>query len=529
MDSSAVKTLEQSTKEELIQKIQQLQSSQKDLEAKHQVDAKLSGFSDVLRFNEEDTLEKWSDRLLENLAETLEALQGSLYITRRSNLEEEEDWLELAGTYAFDKDNLEEKLKFGQGIVGQAAKSQKQYHFTAESSFETRSYTSLAEVRPKSVLVHPLIFNEQVLGVLEVSSLSTFTKNDIRLIEGISETVAANLLTILNQEEMRRLLEDLQNKTQELMAQEEELRQNMEEMQTMKDHQEQLSREFKSQLDAINRSTAVIEFDLEGHILKANDNFLSVVKYELEEVQGKHHQIFVTEEYAQSDEYKEFWTRLRRGEFFTGQYERVDKNGKKVWIQATYNPIHDEDGNPVKIIKYASDITHQMQQQQEMREYLEEVQAQEEELRQNAEEMQAIQENLTDTRKELQAQLDAINRSNAVIEFELDGTILHANENFLNVVKYELDEIVGQHHRMFVRPEYAKSDEYKTFWERLNAGEFFVAEYERIDKHGNPVWIKASYNPILREDGTPYKVIKYATDITELKRLSLTESGVSKN
>lgn len=237
---------------------------------------------------------------------------------------------------------------------------------------------------------------------------------------------------------------------------------------------------YAAQIAAINRSQSVIEFDLDGIILNANENFLAMMGYELDEIVGQHHRIFADAETAASDEYKAFWESLRRGEYQAAEYKRLGKGGKEVWIQASYNPILDGDGKPYKVVKFATDIT-------------------EESLR-NA---------------NYAGQIAAINKSQAIIEFELDGTIITANPNFLAMMGYELDEVVGQHHSMFADAETAASDEYKVFWETLRRGEYQAAEYKRLGKGGKEVWIQASYNPIFDRDGKPYKVVKISTDVTE--------------
>ena len=237
--------------------------------------------------------------------------------------------------------------------------------------------------------------------------------------------------------------------------------------------------DLRGQVAAIGRSNAVIEFTLDGTILTANDNFLNTLGYSLAEIQGKHHGMFVDPVYRQSPEYRLFWERLGRGEFDAGQYKRIAKGGKEVWIQASYNAILDRKGRPFKVVKYASDIT-----EQKMR-------------------------NL-----DFEGQLAAINKVQAVIEFALDGTILTANENFLKTLGYSLAEIKGQHHGMFVDAAYRQSPDYRMFWEKLGRGEFDAGQYKRIGKGGREIWIQASYNPILDADGRPMKVVKYATDVT---------------
>lgn len=243
--------------------------------------------------------------------------------------------------------------------------------------------------------------------------------------------------------------------------------------------------DFKSQVEAIGKSQAVISFGMDGTILDANENFLKALGYRLEEVKGKHHNMFVETQYGQSAAYREFWTKLNRGEYIADEFKRIGKGGKEVWIQASYNPIMDLSGRPFKVVKFATDATEQKLK--------------------NA---------------DYEGQLNAIGKSNAVIEFNMDGTIITANDNFLSAMGgYAVSEVTGKHHRMFVDANYARSAEYADFWKKLNYGEFFVGTYTRIDKRGKEVYIQASYNPILDLNGKPYKVVKYALDMTEVIRV----------
>ena len=244
--------------------------------------------------------------------------------------------------------------------------------------------------------------------------------------------------------------------------------------------------ELSNLLDAISATQAVIEFEMDGTILTANDNFLNTVGYSLDEIVGQHHGIFVEESYRNSTEYRDFWARLNRGENQPGEYKRITKNGKEIYIQASYNAIADVDGNLVKVVKFASDITDMVNSRTQM--------------------------------VEAAAKMEAIGKSQAVIEFEMDGTILWANDNFLNTVGYTLEEIVGQHHSKFVDDETGKSQEYRDFWARLNRGENLPGEYRRVGKGGKEIYIQASYNPIPDDNGNYCKVVKYASDITDMVR-----------
>jgi len=237
-----------------------------------------------------------------------------------------------------------------------------------------------------------------------------------------------------------------------------------------------------AQVDAISKSQAVIEFNLDGTIVTANENFLKTLGYSLSEIQGKHHSMFVEPAMRDSAAYREFWANLNRGQCQAAAFKRIGKGGKEVWIQASYNPMLDRSGKVSKVIKFATDIT--------------------------AEKLGSMED---------AGMIAAISRAQAVIAFNLDGTIVTANENFLKTLGYSLGEIQGKHHSMFVEPAMRDSAAYREFWASLNRGEYQAAEYKRIGKGGKEVWILASYNPILDEKGKPFKVVKFATDVTQQK------------
>ncbi|MCV6901116.1 MAG: methyl-accepting chemotaxis protein [Achromobacter xylosoxidans] len=234
------------------------------------------------------------------------------------------------------------------------------------------------------------------------------------------------------------------------------------------------------QIAAIHKAQAVIEFDLDGHVLMANQNFLDAMGYTLDELLGQHHRIFVAPDRRGSPEYQAFWDKLKRGEYDAGRYRRIHKDGGDVWLQASYNPILDANGRPFKVVKYATDVTEQQRRQ-------------------------------ADT----EGQLEAISKVQGIIEFELDGTIIRANDLFLDAMGYREDELRGRHHSMLVLPDEVRSPGYKEFWRKLRGGEYDTGQYLRIGKNGRRVWIEASYNPIFDAEGRPFKVVKFATDITK--------------
>ena len=240
--------------------------------------------------------------------------------------------------------------------------------------------------------------------------------------------------------------------------------------------------EVNSKLEAVNRSQALIEFDLDGNIKTCNDNFLAATGYTLDELRGKHHRMFVDPAEAASPEYAAFWDRLREGQSIEGEFKRVDKAGKVLWLRASYNPVLDRGGKPVSFFKVASDIT-----ESKLRAW------------------------------DLEAKMTAVDRGQAAIEFDLDGNVVDFNDNFQATMGYTLDEVRGRHHRTFVEAETAADPAYAAFWEQLGRGQFIEGEFRRITKSGDLVWLRASYNPVLGEDGKPVKFFKLASDITQEK------------
>jgi PAS domain S-box-containing protein len=242
--------------------------------------------------------------------------------------------------------------------------------------------------------------------------------------------------------------------------------------------------DHRGQIDAIGRSQCVAEFDIDGVILSANDRFLAAFDYELADVVGRHHAMFVGGETRRSAEYAAFWSSLQSGEFRAGEFRRLAKGGREVWIQATYSPILGIDGKPFKVVKYATDVTAAKL-----------------------------------VNADFSGQIEAIEKSQLVIEFDLDGRILKANDRFLAAMGYSLDQVVGLHHRMFVPPEEVGQPAYESFWEDLRQGCFQSGEFRRLSREGEEVWLQASYSPIKDLNGRPFKIVKYAMDMTaEIRR-----------
>ena len=233
-------------------------------------------------------------------------------------------------------------------------------------------------------------------------------------------------------------------------------------------------------LRALDRSTAIVHLGLDGKVIKANPLFGDIFGLRPQELEGQPHAMLCVPDYAASAQYQDFWRRLRAGETFGGLFQRRHKDGHLVWLRATYNPVFNAAGRVTRIVKLASDVTAQ------------------------------VEDRLRST-----GVLEAIDRSMAVIAFSPDGHVQHANGNFLQCLGYQLDDVLGQHHRMFCTRDYAASPAYASFWDGLRQGRYHQGQVQRVSRQGRTVWLEASYNPVFTQEGTVSGVVKVATDITD--------------
>lgn len=235
---------------------------------------------------------------------------------------------------------------------------------------------------------------------------------------------------------------------------------------------------LREQINAIRDNVGYVELDPKGDLLFANPLFLKWIGYSLEEITGQHHRVLCDSEYAASKEYREFWETLNQGKSVRDTFNRIAKSGEIVWLEATYFPVVNGENKVIKIIKIASNITDEHER--------------------------------SDNHHAL---LIALDRSMATIEFTPDGHIVNANDNFLSFMGYQLNEIKGQHHRIFCKEEFY--EQYPNFWRELANGEFKSGQFERVNSQGENVWIEATYNPIFNRQGRVDRIVKIGSDVTD--------------
>jgi methyl-accepting chemotaxis protein len=441
-----------------------------------------------------DNVEILSNELISELTRYTQSNQGCMFL--REEDENGEPYLKMTAAYAYDRKKfMEGRVEIGDSQVGQCFLEKQVIMLTQVPKDYVKITSGLGLATPSCVIIIPLLANEEVTGILEFASFTKYTEGQVEFFKKASEAIATSLLSVKTTERIKSLLADSQQREEEMRAQEEEMRQNMEELSATQEEMRRNSIEMESRVDAINNSgIAAIEFDLQGTILTANGTFLSLMGYTLEEIQGRHHRIFVDKEYAETAEYRKFWELLGAGVPQPGEYERVKKNGARIYINGSYSLINDQNGNAIRILKLANDITVAKVQMQM-------VSQQEEEMRRRATELQ----------NRIQAIADC---GIASIEFTLDGTILDANMPFLEMMGYALHEIKGKHHRIFVKPEYAMTDAYRKFWNDLSQGIAQPGDYERVSKSGEEVLLRGSYAVIRDNNHNPLRILKMATVVT---------------
>ena len=591
----------------------QLMEAQKREKIEKYVNVGLAEIGEILR-KHTDSLEELSEHVINYLVKYLKANQGAVFILKESHDSEAgTEILELKGCYAYGKKkHMHKQVESGQGLVGQAFLEKETMILTDVPDQYMKITSGLGEATASCLILVPLKINDRVEGVIEIASFDVLQDYQVSLIEKISESIASAISNGKINDRTRRLLEQSRQQTEELQAQEEEMRQNNEELQATQEEMIRKEAELSGFIDAINNTFASIEFDTEGNIIKANDAFLKTMGYTWEELEGKHHQIFVSPKFAGSDEYKQFWEDLANGKSIRKDILRYTKSGKQIWLYASYTPLLDLQGKVYKILKLAQDISVRKAEEEEVKrlslvanntdnsviitdnegriEYINEgftrltgytlkevagkkpghflqgkdtsketrkrISAKlkkrepfyEEILNYNkagesywislavnpvfdeqgeVEKFIAIQANITETKTkaiDYACKMDAISRANAIVEFDMEGHLLSANDSYLNTLGYSLDEVKGSLHSIFVKEEYAKSEEYNEIWEKLKCGEGVQGDFPRLTKEGREVWFRGNFNVVEDINGKPIKIVKIAQDITQVKELEL-EAG----
>lgn len=314
----------------------------------------LATFGEILRQNN-DNIEKLSDDIISNLVKYLNCNQGGLYIV---NDDEDESYLELKACYAWDKKKyLEQRVYIGEGLTGQSWLEKDTVYLTEVPEDYITITSGLGEASPTSILIVPLKINDDVFGVLEIASFNEFKQYEIEFVEKIAESIASTVSSVKINEKTQRLLEESTEMTEQMRSQEEEMRQNMEELQATQEEMQRSQSETQGILTAINNSLASVEFKPNGEIIDANQQFLNIFGFTLEEIRGKNHSVLLPPDERKAAETMEFWEQLNEGQTKSGEFERVKRDGSSIWIRSNYSPVKNAHGEVTKVLALSFDLS----------------------------------------------------------------------------------------------------------------------------------------------------------------------------
>jgi PAS domain S-box-containing protein len=481
----------------------------KNIQERLWVDNHIAQFDELIRLNYSQSIHRFAEVMIEQMAEFTRAYKGVFYI-----FEAERQVLRATAAYACDWETIQNQVvKLGQGLVGQSAESQKIIFFENLTPQSVQLNTSATfQISATGMLILPITFNGKLYGVVELVFIRPIELRHRQVLERVGRNLAIMLESILNNSLTQKLLQDSQEQAEALRTQEEELRQNMEELNATQEEMFKQQAMLNSQLTAIDNSiVARIEFTPEGTIESANDAFCRLMQYSFEEIRGKHHQIFVSREYAQSADYQAFWESLRSGKMQAGEHQRVNKNGEIVWINGNYVPVVNREGGVEKIIKLAIDITKTKQQ----------LQANKIQIDSSNKLLKNQLKELLQLQRDMEARMQVFDLTTILSESDPYGNITFVNDKLCEVSQYIRAELIGKPHQMLRHPDMPK-EVFKIFWQTIQSGKVFRGIIKNRKKDGSHYWVDAVVSPILGEEGKPIKYIgaRYLIENEELAQLA---------
>ncbi len=453
-------------------------------------------------------LKELAKHLLQDILRILNAQQGAVFLVN-NKVEKPYLYPLIHQSYSTEQ-KAKSKILLGEGILGEVVKNKEVFYLENVPIDYGMIRTGLGETPVRNILIVPLTFNEETIGVIEINSLYKIETHKIDFLKTVSENIVSTILALQSVEENKKLLQEsqalaneLQTREEELMAQEEELKQNMEEMQTIQEELQRKQAQLEAENAALNSSKILrIEFSTDGYARNANQAFYDLFEYSEQELYNEPHTTLLSKEYANSEEYKNFWEDLRAGHKKGGEIKRITKSGKEVILNAVYAPIFDKNNKVIAVIKFALDIT-------ELKELLQNAEIQNENLL-------TLKEDLEHKQAQLESEAAALNNSSILrIEFTNDGFIKTANNSFYEVFEYSEQELKDKNHSHLVSEQYQNSKEYKQFWGNLRAGKRISGDMIRTTKSGKEIILNAVYAPILNRKNEVEGVLKFAFDITD--------------
>lgn len=451
---------------------QELLEKQVKIEERLWVDSNLGRFDGVMRDNFGKPLEAFAEDVIRDIASLTKAIRGTFFL-----YEMEEDILRALAGYACAVEEISRRqFKPGEGFVGQAYHMKKRIVLDELEPGSVKIHFSAGMLDARCLLALPLVFNGKVQGVIELIFMAKPQEKFMELLDRLSFNLGTMLHIVQNNMRTQQLLEESMKQAEYLQQSEEELRQNMEELTATQEAMFQKEMELSGQLLAINNTMATVQYDMTGRVISANAFYSDLMGYKLREIEGKKHDMFVPEDEQAFN--AQMWEKLRAGESFSGEFRRIAKDGKIKWIHATYTPVMGTENKPHKVIKFALDISQ---------------------------------------KKELsldnQVKLQAIELSNLMAEFNTDGELVYANNNFLWALEYAKEEVLGKSFPFLAHS--STEQQIKAAWEEVQMGDFVKKEFGLLGKRGERVWLSGTLHPLMNRKGEMYKAILVGTDITK--------------
>ncbi len=463
----------------------------------------IAKFSDILR-KDNDNIKKLSFILIKNIVQYLNANQGGIFIV--NNESEHEKHLELTAAYAFDRQKfLHRKIEPGEGLVGACFLEKKPVYLDEIPQNYISITSGLGDANPGFLAIIPLELNNEVFGILELASFNMFKDYEREFLNIISESIASTISSAKVNERTAMLLQKSQEQAEQMKAQEEEMRQNMEELHATQEEMQRKNAETESVMDGISKTQAIIEFNLQGRIVNANEKVTEITGYNTKDIRGKNHREFVQQEVIDSGKFDEIWNKLKDGLSFTDVFEHETPKGT-VWTLETYTPIKNSNGKISKVMLFMMDISEQKKLEEKSKEQLEMSQMQQAELRKHQAEMKGV--------------LEALNATTNMVEYDLEGNIVFVNDSYLEILNRDYDDVVGEHHSFMMKFDAEKKNDYEQFWNDLLNGHK-KKEINIIERDNEQIYLLETYTPVRDEAGNVYKILKIAIDITESKKMEM--------
>lgn len=432
----------------------------------------IAKFGAILR-EDSDDLKIVCDKLLSNLVAYLEANQGTIFLL--NNEKKDDIFLEMVSAYAWDrKKYITKTVSLGEGLVGQAAIEKGTIYLTDVPDNYITITSGLGDANPRCILIVPLLFDDELFGVMEFASFRVYQDFEVGFVEKVGEILATTISRANINKQTQKLLRDSQKLTEELRTQEEEMRQNLEEMNATQEELQQREVERIGIFTAINNTLGTVEFNMEGRITDANEKFLSLMNYSVEEIENKTDRIFADKANEPIELFNKFWQDLVKGIPQRGDFKRLTKDGREIWLSASYTPALDKHGKPYKVIELAQDITEKKKAELELQRQAEELRSQGEKLKTYTAELEDIKQNLSEKLNEaskgLIKKIQDIETEKAkniavlegcvdgVISFNQNGNIEYFNQAAEEIWSMRREDVIGKHISAIMPIELAAKD-----------------------------------------------------------------------